>query len=117
MITVIYDGHCDFCKSCVAWAKNRAQLNAIPNQQLILSEYGLTQEQVEKSVVVISDKTYFGAKAVAQVLMVTDNSVLSKLIRILGPVSEIGYKYIAAHRDGFVVKVIHWLIKRNLRRK
>jgi len=52
---------------------------------------------------------------VAQVLMVTDNSVLSKLIRILGPVSEIGYKYIAAHRDGFVVKVIHWFIKRSLR--
>ncbi|MBU6263761.1 MAG: DUF393 domain-containing protein [Actinomycetales bacterium] len=117
MITVIYDGHCDFCKSCVDWAKKRAQLNAIPNQELTLIDYGLTQEQVEKSVVVISDKTYFGAKAVAQVLMVTDNSVLSKLIRILGPVSEIGYKYIAAHRDGFVVKVIHWFIKRNLRRK
>ena len=117
MITVIYDGHCDFCKSCVAWAKNRAQLNAIPNQQLVLSEYGLTQDQVEKSVVVISDKTYFGAAAVAQVLNVTGNSVSSNLIRILGPISEFGYKYIAAHRDGFLVKSIHWFINRNLRRK
>ena len=117
MITVIYDGHCDFCKSCVAWAKNRAQLNAIPNQQLDLSEYGMTQDQVEKSVVVINDKTYFGAAAVAQVLNVTGNSVLSKLIIILGPISEIGYKYIAAHRDGSLVKSINWFIKRNLRRK
>ena len=117
MITVIYDGHCDFCKSCVDWAKNRAQLNAIPNQELTLIDYGLTQEQVEKSVVVISDKTYFGAKAVAQVLLVTGNPGLSKLIGFFGPISEISYKYIATHRNGFVVKVIHWFIKRNLRRK
>ena len=113
MITVIYDGNCDFCKSCIAWAKNRAQLNAFPNQQLILSEYGLTQDQVEKSVVVINDKTYFGAEAVAQVLNVTGNSVLSILIRTVGPISEIGYKYIAAHRDGLIVKALHWFIKKS----
>ena len=113
MITVIYDGQCDFCKSCVAWAKNRAQLNAIPNQQLVLSEYGLTQDQVDKSVVVISHKTYFGAAAVAQVLIVTGNSLLSKLIIILGTISEIGYRYIAAHRDGLIVKAMHWFIKKS----
>ena len=112
MITVIYDGQCDFCKSCVAWAKNRAQLNAIPNQQLVLSEYGLTQEQVEKSVVVISDKTYFGAAAVAQVLIVTGNPGLSKLIGFLGPISELSYKYIATHRNGLLVKLLHAVIRR-----
>ena len=117
MITVIYDGHCDFCKSCVDWARKRSEFNAMPNQELSLSDFGLTQEQVNKSVVVISDKTYFGAEAVAQVLDATGNSVLSKLIRILGPISENVYKYIAAHRDGFLVKSIHWFIKRNLRRK
>ena len=113
MITVIYDGQCDFCKSCVTWAMNRAQLNAIPNQHLVLSEYGLTQDQVDKSVVVISDKTYFGAAAVAQVLNVTGNTVLSILIRNLGPISAIGYKYIAAHRDGLIVKALHWFIKKS----
>jgi predicted DCC family thiol-disulfide oxidoreductase YuxK len=112
MITVIYDGNCDFCKSCVEWAMKRAQLIALPNQDLALSEYGLTQEQVEKSVVVVSDKTYFGAAAVAQVLIVTGNPGLSKLIGFLGPISELSYKYIATHRNGLLVKLLHAVIRR-----
>lgn len=116
MITVIYDGHCDFCKSCVAWAKARAPIKALPNQEINFADYGLSKEQVEKSVVVISDKTYFGAAAVAQVLITTQNYRLARLITLLGPIGEIGYRYVASHRNGFLVKSAHWLINRDLNR-
>lgn len=113
-ITVIYDGTCDFCKSCVSWAKKRADLIALPNQDLKLSEFGLTQAEVEKSVAVLSDKTYFGAAAVAQVLIATENFRFAKLIQILGPIGELGYKYIASHRNGILVKCLHWFLKKDL---
>jgi predicted DCC family thiol-disulfide oxidoreductase YuxK len=116
MITVIYDGHCDFCKSCVEWAKTRAPIRALPNQEINLADYGLNKEQVEKSVVVLSDKTYFGAAAVVQVLITTQNYRLARFITLLGPIGEIGYRYVASHRNGILVKSAHWFIKRDLNR-
>ncbi len=112
--TVIYDGTCDFCKSCVKWVKARAEISAIPNQSIEPSEYGITREDCEKSVVVITDKTYIAAKAVAILLNQTGHRFLASALIYSGLVGELGYKYVASHRNGILVKILHWLIKKSL---
>ena len=112
--TVIYDGKCDFCKSCVDWVKARTEISAIPNQSIEPSEYGITRDDCEKSVVVITEKTYFAAKAVAILLKQSGHKFLASALIYSGPVGELGYKYVANHRDGILVKILHWLIKKNL---
>ena len=112
--TVIYDGKCDFCKSCVDWVKARTEISAIPNQTIEHSDYGITRDDCEKSVVVITDKTYFAAKAVAILLKQSGHRFLASALIYSGPVGELGYKYVANHRDGILVKVLHWLIKKSL---
>lgn len=110
--TVIYDGECDFCKSCVAWVKARTEINAIPNQSIDPSEFGISREQCEKSVVVISDKSYFAAKAVAYLLAQSGHRFLAKALINSGPIGELGYRYVASHRDGQLVRALHWLIRK-----
>lgn len=113
MTTVIYDGECDFCKSCIAWVAKRVQINAVPNQTVNEEIYGVSRAQLEKSVCVMTDRTYFGAAAVSVILNIAGHPILSKLLKASGPVGEWGYKYVAAHRDGLIVKFLHWLIKRS----
>ena len=112
--TVIYDGTCDFCKSCVEWVQARTEIKAIPNQSIEPSEYGITREECESSVVVITDNTYFAAKAVVILLKQTGHRFLASALIHSGPVGELGYKYIASHRNGILVKILHWLIKKSL---
>ena len=112
MCTVIYDGECDFCRSCVDWVKARAKINAVANQEINPAEFGITREQCEKSVVVVADKTYFAAKAVAVLLEESGHKVVAKLLRLSGRLGEVGYKYVAEHRNGLLVAVLHWVIKK-----
>lgn len=114
MCTVIYDGECDFCRSCVDWVKARAEIKAVANQEINPAEFGITREQCEKSVVVIADKTYFAAKAVAVLLDKSGHKVLAKLLRLSGKLGEVGYKYVAEHRNGLLVAALHWVIKRTI---
>ena len=109
---VIYDGECDFCKSCVTWVKARAEIEALPNQSIDPSTYGVTREQCEKPVVVITDQIFFSAKAIAKLLKLCGYPFLAKLLKITGPVGEWGYKYVASHRDGLLVRILHYLIKK-----
>ena len=109
---VIYDGECGFCKSCVAWVKARREIEAIPNQIIDPAAYGITREQCEKSVVVIRDRTYFSAKAIAELLKLCRHPYLAKFLKLSGPIGEWGYKYVANHRDGKLVAVLHWFVKR-----
>ena len=112
--TVIFDGECDFCRSCVEWVNNRYRIEAIPNQNIEPDRYGITREQCEKSVVVIDAKTYFGAEAVALLLKKSGHRILSLLITLLGPIGNWGYKYVAAHRDGKLVAFLHWIIRKTI---
>ena len=112
--TVIYDGTCDFCKSCVEWVQARTEIKAISNQSIEPSDYGVTRNDCEKSVVVITDKTYFAAKAVAILLKQSGHRLLSQALNYSGPVGEFGYKYVASHRNGVLVKILHWIIKKSL---
>ena len=109
---VIYDGECGFCKSCVAWVKARREIEAIPNQIIDPAAYSITREQCEKSVVVITDRTYFSAKAIAELLVLCGNPYLAKFLKLSGPIGEWGYKYVAKHRDGLLVRILHYLIKK-----
>jgi predicted DCC family thiol-disulfide oxidoreductase YuxK len=113
--TVIYDGDCEFCKSCVQWVANRYEIKSIPNQEIDNSgyfEFGVTREQCQKSVVVIETKPYFGARAVSVLLKRSGHPVLSSMLRLSGPIGELGYRYVAAHRDGWLVALLHVLIKK-----
>ena len=112
--TVIYDGECDFCRTCVDWVKARAEINAIANQKINPAEFGITREQCEKSVVVVADKTYFAARAVAVILDKSGHKVLAKLLKLSGKLGEVGYKYVAEHRNGLLVAALHWVIKRTI---
>ncbi|MFM8447913.1 MAG: thiol-disulfide oxidoreductase DCC family protein [Candidatus Nanopelagicaceae bacterium] len=112
--TVIYDGECDFCISCVKWVKARTQINALPNQSINPAEYGVTIAQCEKSVVVIADRTYFAAKAVALLLNQSGHKFLALTLRLSGPIGEFGYRYVAAHRNGLLVRILHWITKKSI---
>ena len=109
---MIYDGECDFCKSCVAWVKARAEIEALPNQSIDPSTYGVTREQCEKSVVVITDQIYFSTNAIAELLKLCGHPYLAKFLKLSGPIGEWGYKYVAKHRDGLLVRILHYLIKK-----
>ena len=111
---MIFDGQCAFCRSCVEWVKNRYQINALANQEIDPAMYGVTREQCDKSVVVIDSQTYFGASAVAFLLAKTGHPVMGKLLRASGPIGESGYRYVANHRDGRLVALIHRIVKSNL---
>lgn len=111
---VIYDGQCDFCIACVAWIQNRIEIEALANQDIEPADFGVTREECEKSVVVIADRIYFGADAVAYLLKQSGNSVFSKMIQLSGSIGQAGYKYVANHRDGALVRILHWFIKKTI---
>lgn len=107
---VFYDGECDFCLACVNWVKSRYEIEALPNNSPRISDYGLTREIVDKSVVVIENNVLTSAKAVAFLLKKSGLKKSSFLLTVLGPIGEIGYKYIASHRNGLLVRIAHKII-------
>ena len=111
MTTVIYDGECDFCLSCVEWVKARTNINALPSQSINPADFGITKAQCEKSVVVISDQTYFEAAAVGVLLNQSGHKFLARALLASGPIGNFGYRYVAGHRNGLLVKILHQLIK------
>lgn len=115
MTKVIFDGECDFCSSCVAWVESRSEIEAIPNQSIDPFVYGLTRDEVTKSVVVIDEVTYISAKAVAYLLQKCGFKWSARILVKSGTIGEFGYQYVANHREGFLVKLLHKLIKRTTR--
>ena len=110
---VLYDGNCDFCISCVNWIKARTDVLALANQGINPAAYGVSREACEKSVVVIDGgQIYFGAAAVSFLLSAASHWLGAWLLRSSGPIGEAGYRYVAAHRGGLLVKILHWYVKR-----
>ena len=114
MTKVIFDGECAFCRSCVDWISSRCQIDAIPNQKINPNDYGVTREECEKSVVVIDNEIYFGAEAVAFLLKRSGYRNFARLLQLSGPVGEMGYRYVANNRDGKLVALLHWIIRRGI---
>lgn len=107
---VFYDGDCDFCLACVNWVKSRYEIEALPNNSPRISNYGLTREIVDKSVVVIDSEVLTAARAVAFLINRSGFKKSALFLKALGPIGEIGYKYVANHRNGLIVKIAHQLI-------
>ena len=114
LIVVIYDGQCRFCKASVDWVKQKLHLTAIPFQQTELHQFGLTYDQVSKSVhVIVESQTYSSSTAVAYLLKRRGNRFIAVLITASGPLGRRGYHWIAANRNGKIVKIVTKLLERS----
>ena len=105
-ITVIFDGQCEFCQQSVTWIQRKLAIAALPFQTSDLSSFNLTREQCAKQVYVISQGvTYGGAAAIAFLLKRRGNRIQSGLIKASGPIGRAAYRWIASHRNSWLVKL------------
>ena len=112
-MTVIYDGECGFCKECVNWVKQKTIITALPFQSVDLSKYGVTYDRCSKELIVIKNKKVFGgADAVRQLLKECGYRNLAALLRISGPFGRRGYKWVAEHRGGILVRAATVILRR-----
>lgn len=112
-IVIIYDGDCDFCKECVKWVVRRVAALALPFQSADLSQYDLTYERCSKEVVVIMNgESRGGAAGIATLLQVGGHRGLALLLSMSGPFGRAGYKWVAAHRNSFVIRFATKVLKR-----
>ena len=112
-IVVIYDGECAFCKECVRLVARRVTINALPFQSADLAKFNLTYERCSKEVVaIINGKVFGGANAVAALLKASGCTTLGNLIKLSGPLGRRGYRWVASHRDGQLVRVLYLVIRR-----
>jgi predicted DCC family thiol-disulfide oxidoreductase YuxK len=113
-IVVIYDGQCQFCQASIDWIEQKLVVDSKAFQVTELASYGLTFEQCAKAVhVVAGDKVLVGAAAIAYLCKKRGNRALSLLITTSGPFGRFGYKWIAAHRNSLLVKVVHRLLNQS----
>jgi predicted DCC family thiol-disulfide oxidoreductase YuxK len=105
-ITVIFDGDCEFCRQSVTWIQRKLLVKAIAFQTADLQPFNLTREQCAKQVYVITDSdVYGGADAIRYLLKQRGNRVGAMLLGATGNVGRAGYRWVASHRDSWVVKV------------
>ncbi len=115
MITVLTDGECRFCEATMAWVQKKLEVNPIAFQKADLSQYGLTYEQCSKAVHVIhAGKTYVGPDAISYLLGRRGNWVLGFIVRASGPLGRLGYKWVAGHRNSWLIRAATKLIERLL---
>ena len=107
LTAVIYDGECDFCIASLGWLRMKLDVKAISFHEGNLEKYGLTKAECEKEVIVLHQgRRYSGADAIALLLSLRGNRLLSGFIRALGPISRFGYRWIAGHRGSWIVKAM-----------
>jgi len=115
-IIVLTDGQCRFCEASMAWVAKKLDVNSITYQSADLSLYALTYEQCAKAVHVIHEgKTCVGADAIAYLLRKRRNRILSYIIRASGPLGRFGYKWVAGHRNTWLIRTATKFIERSLR--
>ena len=105
-ITVIFDGDCEFCRQSVTWIQHKLVVKAIAFQTADLQPFNLTKEQCAKQVYVITDSdVYGGADAIRYLLKMRGNRVSAMLLGATGNVGRAGYRWVASHRDSWVIRV------------
>jgi predicted DCC family thiol-disulfide oxidoreductase YuxK len=105
-ITVIFDGDCEFCQQSITWIQRKLVVEAIAFQTADLQPFNLTKEQCAKQVYVVSDSiTYAGADAIRYLLKKRGNKVGAILLGATGNVGRAGYRWVASHRNSWVIKV------------
>lgn len=105
-LTVIYDGQCEFCLQSVRWIQRKLQVTALPFQTAELAPFNLTREQCATQVYAIAGTmTYSGADAIAFLLHQRGNKALSVAIKGSGKLGHAGYKWVASHRNSWLIKL------------
>jgi predicted DCC family thiol-disulfide oxidoreductase YuxK len=105
-ITVIFDGDCEFCQQSVTWIQRKLVVKALAFQTAGLEPFNLTKEQCAKQVYVITDSdVYGGADAIRFLLKKRGNKVSAFLLGATGNLGRAGYRWVASHRDSWVIKV------------
>lgn len=113
-IVVLYDGQCQFCQASIDWIEQKLVVDSKPFQETDLTRYGLSYDQCSQSVHVIADGAVLaGAPAIAFLLKVRGNRSLSLLITAFGVFGHWGYRWIATHRNSFIVNTAHRLLKQS----
>ena len=111
-LSVIYDGKCELCNNSINWLRKKIEITALDFHSANLSSFGLSLEQCSREVFVITgDKTLSGAGAVAYLLKLRGNRVLSFLITLSGPIGRSGYRWVAGNRNSVPVKLLSRLLK------
>ena len=114
-ISVIYDGKCELCNNSINWLKKKIEITALDFHSADLSQFGLSLQQCSREVFVVTgDKTLSGAGAVAYLLKLRGNRILSTLITLSGPFGRSGYRWVAGNRNSAPVKLLSNLLKRSI---
>ena len=112
-ISVIFDGKCELCNNSINWLRKKIEITALDFHSADLSQFGLTLQQCSREVFVITGhKTFSGAGAVAYLLKLRGNRVLSAFITLSGPIGRSGYRWVAGNRNSALVKLLSYLLKR-----
>ncbi len=99
----------------MAWVEKKLQLEAIAYQRADLGFYGLTYEECSQAVhVVHAGKVYVGPDAIAYLLGRRGNYILGFIVRASGPLGRFGYKWVAGHRNSWLIRTATKLIERSL---
>ena len=111
-LIAIYDGECDFCCECIYWAQRRLEIRAIPFQSADLLKFGLSYERCSKEVVVVDkERVLGGSSAIIYLLSARKNHLLARLLGLSGPLAEIGYRWVANHRDSALIRLATRLLR------
>ena len=112
-IVVLTDGECRFCEATMKWVERKLKVEAIAYQRADLGFYGLTYDECSQAVHVIhAGKTYVGPDAIAYLLGRRGNWILGFIIRASGPFGRYGYKWVAGHRNSWIIRFATRLLEK-----
>ena len=113
MITVIYDGECRFCLACLNWLEIKLKVTKLAYQDSDTTLFSLTKQQCSEQVhIEIQGQVISGAAAIATLLNARGNKILASLIFKSGPLARIGYKWVATHRNSWLIKIATKILER-----
>ena len=114
-IKVLTDGECRFCEATLGWMQKKLVVDATPFQEADLTQYGLSYEECSKALhVVHAGKVYVGADSIAYLLARRGNWILGYFVRASGPLGRFGYKWVAGHRNSWIIRFATRVIERSL---
>jgi predicted DCC family thiol-disulfide oxidoreductase YuxK len=112
-IVVLTDGECRFCEATMKWVERKLKVEAIAYQRADLGFYGLTYQECSQAVhVVHAGKTYVGPDAIAYLLGRRGNWILGFIVRASGPLGRYGYKWVAGHRNSWIIRLATRLLEK-----